>query len=172
MKPTHKIPTTGNLAGFTLIEVLVALFVLSIGLLGLAALQVRGMQYGNESYLRTQATMIANDIIDRMRANAIGARNGNYAATGAPAVPQDCGDNGSGCATNSDIANFDLTRWYQLLGNRLPPVQSPAVAGKIDLTGTVTRTYQGTATVFSNYLITIKWQERDLTITQTWEVSI
>ncbi|HLE93281.1 MAG TPA: type IV pilus modification protein PilV, partial [Sulfuricaulis sp.] len=55
--------------GFSLIEVLVALLVLSIGLLGLAALQTTSLQYNTGSYFRTQATFLAYDIIDRMRAN-------------------------------------------------------------------------------------------------------
>ena len=58
--------------GFSLIEVLVALFVLSIGLLGLAALQTTGLRFSHQSYERTQATLQAYDIIDRMRTNKSG----------------------------------------------------------------------------------------------------
>jgi type IV pilus assembly protein PilV len=53
--------------GFTLLEVLIALVVLAVGMLGIAALQARGMQYNTDAYARTQATMLAYDLIDRMR---------------------------------------------------------------------------------------------------------
>ena len=56
-------------SGFSLIEVLVALLVLSIGLLGLAALQAQGLRFNHDAYVRTQATNLAYDIVDRMRVN-------------------------------------------------------------------------------------------------------
>ena len=56
-------------AGFTLIESLVALLVLSIGLLGVAAMQLASLQANNGAFQRTQATFLAQDIADRMRAN-------------------------------------------------------------------------------------------------------
>lgn len=55
--------------GFSLIEVLVAVLVLGIGLLGFAALQLSAVSTGEEGYYRSQATLIAQDLADRMRAN-------------------------------------------------------------------------------------------------------
>ena len=59
--------------GFSIIEVLVALLVLAIGLLGLAALQAQGLRFNHDAYVRTQATHLAYDIIDRMRSNRANA---------------------------------------------------------------------------------------------------
>ncbi|MGH8551522.1 MAG: type IV pilus modification protein PilV [Methylococcales bacterium] len=56
--------------GFTLVEVLVAVFVLALGLLGLSGLQVASLQNNHSAYLRSQATLLAYDMADRMRANA------------------------------------------------------------------------------------------------------
>ncbi len=56
--------------GFTLLETLIALVVLSIGLLGLAALQARAMRFNHDSLVRSSATALANDIMDRIRASA------------------------------------------------------------------------------------------------------
>ncbi len=56
--------------GFTLLEVLIAIVVLAIGLLGLAALQLRGLTDTGNAYLRSQATWLAYDVADRMRAAA------------------------------------------------------------------------------------------------------
>ena len=63
--------------GFSLIEVLVSIVVLSIGLLGLAALQVSGLRVGQSSFYRAQAAQFAADMADRMRANLGDARNYN-----------------------------------------------------------------------------------------------
>jgi type IV pilus assembly protein PilV len=60
--------------GFSLIEVLVSIVVLSIGLLGLAALQVSGLRVGQSSFYRAQAAQFATDMADRLRANAGEAR--------------------------------------------------------------------------------------------------
>ena len=57
--------------GFTLIEVLVSLLVLAIGLLGLAALQTQGVRFNHDAATRTQATNLANDLLERMRIERI-----------------------------------------------------------------------------------------------------
>ena len=64
--------------GMTLIEILVAIVVLSIGLLGLAGLQLKGIQVNQGSTFRSQAAMLAEDIADRMRADRAGALAGAY----------------------------------------------------------------------------------------------
>jgi type IV pilus assembly protein PilV len=64
--------------GFTLIEALVALIVLSIGLLGVAGMQIAGLRANLSAASRTQASYLADDILDRMRANYTAARQGNY----------------------------------------------------------------------------------------------
>jgi type IV pilus assembly protein PilV len=55
--------------GVTLLEVLVSILVLSIGLLGYAGLQMISLKNNNSAYQRSQATLLTNDIVDRMRAN-------------------------------------------------------------------------------------------------------
>jgi type IV pilus assembly protein PilV len=67
--------------GFTLIETLVAVLVLSIGLLGIAALQLTSLQSNSTATQRSQATFLAYDIVDRMRANKRQAVAGAYNVT-------------------------------------------------------------------------------------------
>ena len=55
--------------GFTLIEVLIAMIVLAVGLLGLAGLQATSLRNNQSAYNRIKATQLAYDIADRMRAN-------------------------------------------------------------------------------------------------------
>lgn len=58
--------------GFTLLEVLIALVILSIGLLGVAALQGVGLRSSHGAYLTSQASILAYDMADRIRANRVG----------------------------------------------------------------------------------------------------
>lgn len=80
-------------SGFTLLEILVAMLILAIGLLGLAGLMTSSMRDNLSASHRTQATWMAYDMIDRMRANRVGAIAGSYAtamaaaAACSPAVP-------------------------------------------------------------------------------------
>ena len=78
-----KITTTSTLQqhrcdGTSLIEVLVTLVILSIGLLGLAALQLNGLRSNTSAALRTASTLIAGDIIERMRANPTAVTDGLF----------------------------------------------------------------------------------------------
>lgn len=94
--------------GFSIIEVLVAMLVLAIGLLGLAALQAQGLRFNHDAYIRTQATHLAYDIIDRMRTNRDNAA--------AYAVP----DPGFVCDPTDATIDMDLSCWYQSLNAALP----------------------------------------------------
>ncbi len=95
--------------GFTLIEVLVAVVILSVGLLGLAGLQISGLRNNQEAYLRSQATIIAQDILERMRANRVAAMDSDY-------------DTDFGVAANGDgsVAEQDLKSWKEWIGVVLP----------------------------------------------------
>lgn len=66
-RPSYKIPgSTGPAVGFTLIEVLVTLVVISIGMLSIAQLQARALQHSHSSLQRTVAIVQANDLLERM----------------------------------------------------------------------------------------------------------
>ncbi len=69
----NALPKVHNGSGFTLIEVLVSLLILAIGLLGIAALQFKGLRYSNSSFIRSQVNFLAYDIADRMRMNSANA---------------------------------------------------------------------------------------------------
>lgn len=103
-------------SGFTLIEILVSLVVLAIGLLGLAGLQATGSKNNLSAYHRSQATQLAYDIADRMRANKSAATN-YLTSSMAPSAAQaqtDCETTSTSCST-TDMAQHDLYQWNQAL---------------------------------------------------------
>jgi type IV pilus assembly protein PilV len=98
-----------NQQGFTLLEVLIAVVVFAIGLLGIAGLQVAGMRFTHGSQLRAVATMQAENMADRMRANMTGVRDGDYNVDDMPSsFDTDCG--AEEC-TPAELAEFDLVLW-------------------------------------------------------------
>ena len=104
--------------GFTLLEVLIALLVLSIGLLGLAALQTTGLRSNEMASMRTTSTMLAYDISDRMRANPQGTNDGDYVID-TSAVTGTIPNCTSADCTTVQLATFDLSQWKTAVG-RLP----------------------------------------------------
>lgn len=99
-------------AGFSLIEVLVSMVILSFALLGTAALTASGLKNTNESYYRSQATFLADDILDRMRANITQARGGQYEI--------DNIDSPSQVALEGTLEYFDGDEWLKALADSLP----------------------------------------------------
>jgi type IV pilus assembly protein PilV len=127
--------TMNKHTGFTLIEVLIAVLVLAIGLLGLAAVQATSLRNNLSAYNRSQATELAYDMADRMRANIAGSAT--YAANTAVAKP-DCLDT-TGCPP-ADMASNDRAEW------------NTAVAALPSGTGTM-------ATANGIVTITIRWDD-------------
>ncbi len=109
--------------GFTVIEVLISLLVLSVGMMGLASLQVVGLQNTQGGAQRAQAAFLAYDITDRMRSNTAAATAGGYNYVGEPgAAGQVNAVNCIGVAANcsaAQLAAFDLAQWQTLLGTYL-----------------------------------------------------
>lgn len=91
-------------AGFSLVEVLIALVVIAFGLLGLVALQSHSMKSTHSAHLRTQATLYAYDMLDRMRANREAARAGGYDLALEDAAPT-CNP------SDADLIDCDRAEW-------------------------------------------------------------
>lgn len=91
-------------AGTTLIEVLITVILVSVGLLGLAGLQLTTVQNTNSAAERFEASTLARDILERMRANRQQALNGEY--------DLDMGDDPGGAG----LAGDDLDAWMDALG--------------------------------------------------------
>jgi len=126
--------------GFSLIEVLIALIILSVGMLGIAGLYVQSMQAGRTSMFRHNAVTIAGDIADRIRANP--AAGTAYAA--AAGADNSCVNGGINCSP-AQMAAHDISLWQEQADDSLP-------------NGTVTVTHDGDL-VLPSYEIKVGWDE-------------
>ena len=102
-------------SGYLMIEVLITMFILAIGLLGVVGLQARAEQAETDSYQRTQALILAQDIADRISANrtvAFDTSTSPYiVATTAPLGTGSAKD----CSAPATTADIDLCQWSDAL---------------------------------------------------------
>jgi type IV pilus assembly protein PilV len=96
-------------AGFLMLEVMIALFILVFGLIGLAGLQARAQQAENESYQRVQALMLLRDMVDRINANRANATS--YVTT----TPIGYGNTTMNCSAPGTTVEIDLCQWQAAL---------------------------------------------------------
>ena len=130
-------------SGFSLLEVLIAVVITSIGLLGLAAMQATGLRNNHSAYHRSQATVLAYDIADRMRSNMpfISNYQSSYTATPPDPITEETlvdgqwvtltvqpvseeleisGCTGTGGCSGAQMAQSDLAFWAANLASALP----------------------------------------------------
>lgn len=144
-------------AGFTLIEALVAIMIMALGLIGLALMQAQGLKFTTGAYSRTQASMLANDIIDRMRVHgdeimrqdSLDGDPADYigayvdAATTIEAGSNQCADAGDAIDPENLVAH-NVACWKDLVDEQI--------------NGTATIDFsEGSPTLLN---ITINWTER------------
>jgi type IV pilus assembly protein PilV len=149
--------------GVSLIEVLVAIVIFSVGVLGVALMQIRGMQYSKQAGSRTTAILQARSLADAMRANPAGVygvssesqiagKNGDlsssyylYDGSGTP-DPATCGDDA--CKQ----ARKDLDQWLAQLQAATPaPAASSGGASPVRASVTVSGDHTGTLTIASSW---------------------
>jgi type IV pilus assembly protein PilV len=134
--------TKSSSNGFTLIEVLIALLILAVGVLGIVALQFKTLKYSHDASLRSQISFLAYDISDRMRGNRANAAayvahasNPYLVITTAPATA--CVQ-----ATGANAAN-DLACWHHQVFNALPPKSTAGITAAAGL-----------------YTVALAWEDR------------
>lgn len=169
------------MTGLTMIEVLVTLIILAVGLLGIAALQIVGLRSTGSSENRTQATLFANEIAERMRANISAVNSNQFSAVTqntincAAAPAPFCSDNFNGgvavaaaACTPTEMAAFDLKEWYcgvfagntyvGGVANTLPSSPAPTVSITCN---DISAIDADACTDHSPHTITIGWIERN-----------
>ena len=144
-------------SGFTLMEVLVALAVLSIGLLGMAGMQLFSLKSSHNAYLQSQASYFAYDLIDKMRANSVGYDNGGYDSTisSMPGGVTNCQTTTATC-TPDQLAAFELAQWKCALGSY---ASNPVCVAPFNMTSILPN---GDGSVVRNgddVTVIVQWQE-------------
>lgn len=143
----------GKQHGASLIEILVAVFVVSIGLLGVARMEIFAKQANFEAIQRTTASQVAQDIMARMRANPAALANyaGQIVGDGSAAQGTDC--TAAVCA-NAELATFDLWAWEQQLIGSAEKAGNNNTGGLDQPRGCIT----GPAGGAGEYVIAIAWR--------------
>ena len=131
--------------GFSLVEVLIALIIMSVGMLGIAGLYVQSMQAGRTSMLRHHAVNLASDIADRIRANPTAGAS-YIASVGAD---NNCVAQGVDCSIGQ-MAAHDIFLWQQQAAEFLPAMA--------DGSQQVIVAFDAAATP-PTYTITVRWDE-------------
>lgn len=140
-------------SGFSMLEVLVSLVLITVAMLGMAGLQLNAMKLSKGATFRTQAVLLADEISERIETNKIGATAGNYVAatSSTPATaPKNCLS--AACST-SELAAYDLAAWQARIAATLP-------AGS----WTITNPTAGNPSIYS---IVINWEDRRDNASQT-----
>jgi len=150
--------------GFTLLEVLIAVLIFTLGLLGVAGLMVLSIRTNHSAYLRTQASFLAQSMVDRMRSNVGWANdyNGTY----------DIDTAGAGTCTGGICPpSAIVTRDTEIWSGQLTTLLTPDATATIDCNGTygesATARGSGTEPFDGICSMVITWSEADLSRTAT-----
>ena len=105
--------------GFSLLEVMIAITILSVGVLGIASLQATSSVLTESSMHRSQAAALAIEIVERMRVNTTEAKAGNYNISVLPTPTTNCNGPSKDCST-AQMKDHDLRVWSQRVVALLP----------------------------------------------------
>jgi type IV pilus assembly protein PilV len=139
--------------GVSIIEALVALLVLSIGMLGIAVMYLESVRANRAALSRTLAIHLVNDMADRIRANRAAGKKYELASGTAPTTPPvNCAAND---CTAENLAAYDLNQWYTAVMDTLPK----GANGGTDPLVTITYDPGATSNDPGRYTIVTEWKE-------------
>ena len=142
---------SGTQAGFSMVEVLVTLVVLSTGLLGVANLQVEALRSNQSAFLASVAAQQAQDMTERMQANPAGVMGGQYDHLDASIPGEQVNCQTANC-TPAQLAMYDHNRWNTANQTLLP-------SGSGQVSAIATRTF----------LIGVRWNDKQLAGATGWQ---
>ena len=127
-RPTHSL---SRAAGFSLVEVLVSIVVLSFGLLGMVGMQAAALQSNREARVQSSAVVMARELAETIRGNkAEGIKSsannpylGSFSSPMAATTPSYCLNVAPGttaCTSTTDIANAQMTEWLARVNAEMP----------------------------------------------------
>jgi len=151
-------------AGVSIVEALVALLILSFGMLGIAGLYLESLRSNKTALSRTAAVALVNDMADRIRANRGGL--GNYALTsGATATTTKYCD--TALCTPTEVATWDKAVWKAAVTATLPNGPDGSITPLTSITYTA-----ATTTVPARYVVSASWRETGTTDWMSTQVEV
>jgi type IV pilus assembly protein PilV len=144
-----------HLPGITLIEVMIAMLVISVGVLGVTGMQLVSMHQNQSAMLRTVALMLGNDIIDRMLANpAIDYSPVTFDSTPLSAV--NCIKN---VCSPTQMAEYDVAVWKCSINSILDPLMNTPhqVCGEFGVAGSLPEGVGSIEKTGTVYRVTVQW---------------
>ncbi|MBL3527503.1 MAG: type IV pilus modification protein PilV [gamma proteobacterium endosymbiont of Lamellibrachia anaximandri] len=171
MRSRQRETSTNRHAGFTLMEVLVTVIILSIGLLGVAGMQFNSLKSNQGAMQSSLATMLVLDGADRLRSNTAGVTNAEYNLISAAVADPGCIAAAAGC-TPAQLADYDASVWFANVAALLPGGQGVICldstpddgAGTLDGTGVLDpndAACDGAATNGLNQYVVKVWWDHD-----------
>lgn len=148
--------------GFTLIEVMTAVVVFSIGLIGLGLLLTSAVRSNQVGFQHTQASFLAEAILDRMRTNVRGIWAGSYNGTfsSATGTPTNQCTNATPCRS-AELAQRDTWAWGRMIGNMLPDGSGTVLCTRTAGVPTPTTSQLQSVPVYDGMCtITVAWTEK------------
>jgi type IV pilus assembly protein PilV len=132
-QPIQRLPLIHRSSGFSLVEVLVSIVVLSFGLLGMVGMQAASLQANREARLQSSAVVLARELAEMIRGNKeVGVRTSSNPYLGTfsnpagstplvPATPEYCMSVGAtACSDTTKIGTAELTEWLARVDSELP----------------------------------------------------
>ena len=163
-------PQRHSQRGFSMIEVLVTLLIISLALLGTAGLQAYSMRLNQSGQFRTQAVFLVADLAERMEANTSGAVRAAYVlaeSSSANILNTACATGMCPCAPApgdcSALANFDLSQWQNVVAANLPQASWEVC---VDANRDNVCDVSPVATNPITYMIRVSWVDRRADTTQ------
>lgn len=145
-------------SGASLIEVLVAVFIVSVGLLGVARMELFAKNSNYEAIQRTTASMIANEMMQKIRSNPtqLASYVSQTVGSGSLTFPTaNCKDGTTDC-TPAQVVAWDLYEWEQLLVGSAEKAGSSNTGGLVNPRGCITSSAAGG--VAGEYTVAIAWR--------------
>jgi type IV pilus assembly protein PilV len=146
--------------GFSLLEVLIALLVFSLGLLGMAGLLIISVKTNHSAYLRTQASFLAQSMADRMRANMPRIWTGDYDDDYPGATSDPC-TSGASCS-RANVAVRDKALWSTQLTDLLPNATANIACVQTAGVNITTEQAENGAPYAGLCVLSISWSESSL----------
>jgi len=158
-----------NLAGFSMVEALIAVLIVAIGLMGVAGLIVESVKHGHGALLRTQAVNLVSDMQERIRANPFGGDAYDCGSYSSGPVPLGCAPSGAAPArvncSARELAEDDLAEWQRAVRRALPSVSPGSCAANVMYAA-------GDATQPARYSVSVSWHQRNEPLTYQSELLV